>query len=136
MREANLTNCSCIISDPQAVSLRLDPNGWAWLVWKRQLYIWRYTSDGKKNTNPCRELNLPPSELFHHARLVCVVGSGVVPACIAVSPEGHINYWPNISNESATVSINADVPVSMHFEIILHCQVSQYSYFLFELNSH
>jgi hypothetical protein len=101
-----------MVSDPQGVSMRLDPNGWAWLVWKRQLYIWRYANEGKKSTIPCRELILPPSELFHHARLVCIVGVGVVPACIAVSPEGHISYWPNISNESATVSINADVTVS------------------------
>jgi len=80
------------------------------------LYIWRHISDGKKNTIPCRELALPVSDLVHHARLVCVVGNGVVPSCIAVSPEGHISYWPNISNESSMVSVSADVTERMMFE--------------------
>lgn len=94
------------------MSFRLDRNGWAWLVFKRHLYIWRYVVDAKRAPVPCRELLLPSSELFHNARLVTVVSTmSALPACIAVSPEGHIIYWPNISNESTTVTINADLAV-------------------------
>jgi hypothetical protein len=100
----------------QQVSCRLDPNGWAWLVSGRRLYVWRHSQDGsnKKSSIACRELILPPSELVHNAQLVSVVTTGSsVCSCIAVSPEGHITFWPNLSNESSTITFSADVPVGL-----------------------
>lgn len=68
----------------------------------------------KKTSIACRELVLPPSELVHSANLICIVSNTASsnPSCIAVSPEGHITYWPNIANNSSTVTVNADIPVS------------------------
>lgn len=100
-------------SDGRHFSCRLDSNGWGWLVTGRKLYVWRHTPEiGKKSPISCRELVLPPSELVHHANLVAVLPScsTTAPAVLALSPEGHITYWPNISNESNTVTVNADIP--------------------------
>ncbi|CAG7724934.1 unnamed protein product [Allacma fusca] len=105
--------------DGQKISSRVDPNGWAWLVSGRRLYIWRHSfgSESKRsNIIACRELWLPTSELDHQAQLVCIVANSSsfscssAPACIAVSPEGQITYWPNVSNDSGTITISADVP--------------------------
>lgn len=104
-------------------SCSLDPNGWAWLVTGRKLYVWRHTPEsGRKSAISCRELVLPPSELVHHAKLVAVLGTSMstAPACLAISPEGHITYWPNISNESNTVTVNADIPVSIRLLLVDH----------------
>ena len=67
-------------------------------------------------TTKCYELLLPPSDIAHRAELICVIssiggvgsggGSGYhrgvskFPAALAVSPEGAIRYWANISQES------------------------------------
>ena len=109
-------------TDGQKISCRVDPNGWAWLVCGRRLYIWRHSfSNESKRSNmiACRELWLPTSELDHQAQLVCIVTNtgfaSSVPACIAVSPEGQITYWPNVSNDSGTITISADIPVSFWY---------------------
>ncbi|ODN04961.1 hypothetical protein Ocin01_01707 [Orchesella cincta] len=99
--------------DVSHISCRLDPNGWAWLVCGRKLYVWKYSLDQSKKTSiACRELTLPPSELVHSANLICIVSNSISsnPSCIAVNPEGHITYWPNITNGSSTVTVNADIP--------------------------
>jgi len=105
------------------VSCRLDQNGWAWLVSGRgrRLYVWRHSPDNasKKGGIACRELILPPSELVHNAQLVAVVCSGTSTSVIAVSPEGHITFWPNLANESSTITFNADVPVSQFIYLSL-----------------
>lgn len=88
------------------------------------LYVWRYAEQaeggnflGNKSsktssvTSKCYELLLPPSDIAHRAELICVMswgaggGSGVrggskFPSALAVSPEGSIRYWANISQES------------------------------------
>ncbi len=84
----------------------------------RKLYVWRHTPETgtKKSAISCRELILPPSELVHQAKLVAVLPtmtSTTAPSVLALSPEGHITYWPNIANESNTVTLNADIPVSL-----------------------
>lgn len=34
-----------------------------------------------------------------------------IVSCIAVSPEGLIRYWPNISNEGISIESNANLQV-------------------------
>lgn len=57
---------------------------------------------------------LPQSDLVHRADLVCIIPSEVAyqspnaanspaPACLAVSPEGVVRYWPSISHEGVSI---------------------------------
>ncbi|CAG5118713.1 unnamed protein product, partial [Candidula unifasciata] len=90
----------------------IDPSGWAWLVGGRKLFVWRYKSSGGSRTVQCKELMLPPSDLAHSAERVCVIPSendGQPAACVAVSPEGIVRYWPNIAFESSTAEISAEL---------------------------
>ena len=60
----------------------------------------------------CKELTLPPSDLAHSAERVCVIPSeveGQPAACVAVSPEGVVRYWPKIAFESSTAEISAEL---------------------------
>ena len=60
----------------------------------------------------CKELTLPPSDLAHSAARVCVLpssGDSQSAACIAVSPEGVVRYWPNIAYEASSSEISAEL---------------------------
>ncbi|GFS19168.1 nuclear pore complex protein Nup133-like [Elysia marginata] len=91
----------------------IDPSGWAWLVGGRKLFIWRYKQFGKSRSgSTCKELTLPPSDLAHSAERVCLIPSqseGQPAACVAVSPEGVVRYWPNIAFEASTAEISAEL---------------------------
>ncbi|XP_059142575.1 nuclear pore complex protein Nup133-like isoform X2 [Physella acuta] len=90
----------------------IDPSGWAWLVGGRKLFVWRYKSTGASRNVHCKELTLPPSDLAHSAERVCVIPSdndSQPAACVAVSPEGVVRYWPNIAFESSTAEISAEL---------------------------
>ena len=65
------------LKGPSEVSVRISPNGWAWLVHGRRLVVWRYAKAASGNSHHrmmgganCRELTLPPSDLSHDAKLV------------------------------------------------------------------
>ncbi|GFY76039.1 nuclear pore complex protein Nup133 [Trichonephila inaurata madagascariensis] len=53
----------------------------------------------------CKELTLPPSDLAHKAELVHLFQTeeSRLPSALAVSPEGHVRYWPNINHEGSSV---------------------------------
>ncbi|KAB7507994.1 Nuclear pore complex protein, partial [Armadillidium nasatum] len=105
------------------LSAVLAPSGWAWLVAGRRLLIWKYRLEGSKRiaNHQFRELTLPPSDLAHRAQLVSVFsqGEGQVPSCVAVSPEGFVRFWPNISHEGSYYEISTDLQGqecdSLHF---------------------
>lgn len=93
------------------LSARISDSGWAWLVSGRRLFVWRYFEDcsaslTKPKASKCYELSLPPSDIAHKAELICVLTSfeqkNKFPSALAVSPEGSIRYWPNISQEGNT----------------------------------
>ncbi|CAL4189009.1 unnamed protein product, partial [Meganyctiphanes norvegica] len=96
------------------MSAVLSPSGWAWLVCGRRLLVWRYRqqADNQRMVNhQFRELTLPPSDLAHRAQLVVVYAptDGQVPACIAVSPEGFVRYWPSIAHEGSYHEISTEL---------------------------
>jgi len=95
------------------ITSAIDPSGWAWLVGGRKLFVWRYkNTKGGSRTAHCKELTLPPSDLAHSAERVCVIPSeveGQPAACVAVSPEGVVRYWPKIAFESSTAEISAEL---------------------------
>ncbi|KAJ8938499.1 hypothetical protein NQ318_005163 [Aromia moschata] len=102
------------------VSARISEYGYAWVVCGRRLLIWQYrqtpsapgTPQRKHGgINQCYELQLPQSDLAHRAELVSVftgIGSNT-PACIAVSPEGVLRYWPAVVHEGVTVEQTVDL---------------------------
>lgn len=93
------------------VTVKVDPSGWAWLVGGRKLFVWRYKQTTARGVQ-CKELTLPPSDLAHSAARVCVLGAtveGQPTACVAVSPEGVVRYWPNIAYEGSTAEISAEL---------------------------
>lgn len=97
------------------ITASMEPSGWAWLVGGRKLFVWRYKlpSSQKNSRNvQCKELILPPSDLAHSAERVCVIPSeheGQPAACVAVSPEGVVRYWPNIAFETSTAEVSAEL---------------------------
>ncbi|XP_076463530.1 nuclear pore complex protein Nup133-like [Babylonia areolata] len=93
------------------VTVKIDPSGWAWLVGGRKLFIWRYKPTTTRGIQ-CKELTLPPSDLAHSAARVCVLAAaseGQPTACVAVSPEGIVRYWPNIAYEASTAEVSAEL---------------------------
>lgn len=93
------------------VTAKIDASGWAWLVGGRKLFVWRCKPSTARGIQ-CKELTLPPSDLAHSAARVCVVagpGETQPTACIAVSPEGVVRYWPNIAYEASTAEISAEL---------------------------
>lgn len=103
------------------VSAAISNCGYAWVVCGRRLLIWQYkqpvqvpqgTPQRKNLTlNQCYELQLPQSDLSHRAELVSVFlqHGSYYPACIAVSPEGVIRYWPAIAHEGVSVEHVVDL---------------------------
>uniref|UniRef100_A0A8D8YPU1 Nuclear pore complex protein Nup133 n=3 Tax=Cacopsylla melanoneura TaxID=428564 RepID=A0A8D8YPU1_9HEMI len=90
----------------QMPSCHISDSGWAWFVLGRRLLIWQ----NKAKDNQCRELELPGSDLAHRTSLVCVfTAQGGTQACIAVSPEGNIRYWPSINHAEMSFDDNTDL---------------------------
>ena len=80
----------------------------------------------------CKELTLPPSDLAHSAARVCVLaasGEGQPTACVAVSPEGVVRYWPNIAYEASTSEISAELK-GEECACVVHFQVGCTLYFV------
>ena len=93
-------------------SVKITESGWLWLVCGRKLFVWQFRTTSKKTstTNPCFELELPPSDLVFKADLVTLFsglsssaeeGRPAPVALLAVSPEGTIRFWHNIAFESS-----------------------------------
>ena len=98
-------------AETSEVSVRISPNGWAWLVHGRRLVVWRYVKGNSRIGANCRELTLPPSDLAHDAKLVNVFSANEnqTPSCIAVSPEGTVRYWPSIAHQGSSQETSADL---------------------------
>jgi hypothetical protein len=99
--------------------------GWAWLVIGRKLLIWKFKEDKKTTVrtrrmlSPCFELLLPQSDLIHKADLINVffiprdpnTSQRIinVPAALAISPEGTVRFWSNVTNERPSESVVSEV---------------------------
>ncbi|XP_046848153.1 LOW QUALITY PROTEIN: nuclear pore complex protein Nup133-like [Xenia sp. Carnegie-2017] len=89
------------------ITVYIDPAGWAWLVHERRLLVWRYLSTERSKVTFCKEFLLPPTELYHNAKLVCLVRASGMDSqqcgVLVVSPEGTVCYWPNMIHESSPI---------------------------------
>ncbi|XP_065057550.1 nuclear pore complex protein Nup133-like isoform X2 [Rhopilema esculentum] len=99
------------------ITCKLDMNGWAWLVNGKSLLVWKYVPSLLNKNISCCELPLPTSDLYHKARLTCVMpldtGDGQqhprdsMASVVNISPGGTIRFWPNIANPSIFVESSA-----------------------------
>ncbi|XP_015276923.1 PREDICTED: nuclear pore complex protein Nup133 [Gekko japonicus] len=91
------------------VSIQLDESGWAWLVYRDRLIIWKISQSSVAKLSVCKELQLPPSDYLQSSSLVaisCLNLPGETYSLQSVSVmvatfEGSIRYWPTLVHESS-----------------------------------
>ncbi|XP_061480465.1 nuclear pore complex protein Nup133 [Rhineura floridana] len=98
------------------LNVHLDESGWAWLVYKDRLIIWKIGHSPVAKLSACKELQLPPSDYLWSSSLVaisCLNVSGEAPSLLSLSvmvatSEGLIRYWPSCVHESSYTETHTD----------------------------
>ncbi|ETE65443.1 Nuclear pore complex protein, partial [Ophiophagus hannah] len=98
------------------LSMLLDESGWAWLVHKDRLIIWKIGQSSIAKCSICKELQLPPSDYIWTAHLIAVCCLNVPGEAsslqslvvMAATREGTIRYWPSLVHESSYTETNMD----------------------------
>uniref|UniRef100_A0A182VS51 Nucleoporin Nup133/Nup155-like N-terminal domain-containing protein n=1 Tax=Anopheles minimus TaxID=112268 RepID=A0A182VS51_9DIPT len=104
------------------VTVNYSPNGWAWLVHGRRLFVWQYRDTASQKpgagfgaepfvtprrpyAGQCRQLTLLHCDIGHKASLVTVfVNEGhQMASCLAVSPAGDVRYWQSIAHDGSSI---------------------------------
>ncbi|XP_062497754.1 nuclear pore complex protein Nup133 isoform X2 [Pezoporus occidentalis] len=91
------------------LSVQVDESGWAWLVHKERLIVWKIGQSPVAKLSLCKELQLPPSDFQWSSSLAaisCLGSSGDVPslqslAIMVATSEGSVRYWPSIAHEGS-----------------------------------
>ncbi|XP_074781437.1 nuclear pore complex protein Nup133 isoform X3 [Athene noctua] len=91
------------------LSVQVDESGWAWLVHKERLIIWKIGQSPVAKLSLCKELQLPPSDFQWSSSLAaisCLSSSGEAPslqslAIMVATSEGSVRYWPNLAHEGS-----------------------------------
>ncbi|NXT52700.1 NU133 protein, partial [Pluvianellus socialis] len=91
------------------LSVQVDESGWAWLVHKERLIIWKIGQSAVAKLSLCKELQLPPSDFQWSSSLAaisCLSSSGEAPslqslAIMVATSEGSVRYWPNLAHEGS-----------------------------------
>uniref|UniRef100_A0A8B9QJ19 Nuclear pore complex protein Nup133 n=1 Tax=Apteryx owenii TaxID=8824 RepID=A0A8B9QJ19_APTOW len=91
------------------LSVQVDESGWAWLVHKGRLIIWKIGQSPVAKLSLCKELQLPPSDFQWSSSLAAVSflsSSGETTslqslAVMVATSEGTIRYWPNLVHEGS-----------------------------------
>ncbi|NXH14436.1 NU133 protein, partial [Bucco capensis] len=91
------------------LSVQVDESGWAWLVHKEGLIIWKFGQSPVAKLSLCKELQLPPSDSQWSSNLAaisCLSSSGEAPslqslAIMVATSEGSVRYWPNLAHEGS-----------------------------------
>ncbi|XP_072930222.1 nuclear pore complex protein Nup133 [Epargyreus clarus] len=87
------------------VTVRMSSCGWCWAVAGRRVLAW-----SRDAAHPARELALPQTDLAHKADLVVLFyEDGQMPACVGISPEGVIRYWPSVGQEGAYTDVTCEL---------------------------
>ncbi|XP_010145982.1 PREDICTED: nuclear pore complex protein Nup133-like, partial [Eurypyga helias] len=98
------------------LSVQVDESGWAWLVHKERLIIWRIGQSPVAKLSLCKELQLPPSNFqwsSHLAAITCLSSTRDVPslqslAVMVATSEGSVRYWPNLAHEGSYMETFTD----------------------------
>ncbi|XP_053918634.1 nuclear pore complex protein Nup133 isoform X1 [Cuculus canorus] len=91
------------------LSVQVDESGWAWLVHKEKLIIWKIGQSPVAKLSLCKELQLPPSDFQWSSSLAaisCLGSASDAPslqslALMVATSEGSVRYWPNIVHEGS-----------------------------------
>ncbi|NXN58197.1 NU133 protein, partial [Rynchops niger] len=91
------------------LSVQVDESGWAWLVHKERLIIWKIGQSPVAKLSLCKELQLPPSDFQWSSSLAaisCLGSSADAPslqslAIMVATSEGSVRYWPNLAHEGS-----------------------------------
>uniref|UniRef100_A0A8C4LUI4 Nuclear pore complex protein Nup133 n=1 Tax=Equus asinus asinus TaxID=83772 RepID=A0A8C4LUI4_EQUAS len=99
------------------LTVHIDEGGWACLVCKEKLIIWKIALSPITKLSVCKELQLPPSDFHWSADLVALsysAASGEAPSTQAVAVmvatrEGSIRYWPSLAGEDSYTETTVDL---------------------------
>uniref|UniRef100_A0A8C6VNB2 Nuclear pore complex protein Nup133 n=1 Tax=Naja naja TaxID=35670 RepID=A0A8C6VNB2_NAJNA len=105
------------------LSMLLDESGWAWLVHKDRLIIWKIGQSSIAKCSICKELQLPPSDYIWTAHLIAVCCLNVPGEAsslqslvvMAATREGTIRYWPSLVHENSYTETNMDFGADLNF---------------------
>lgn len=89
------------------LTVHIDEGGWACLVCKEKLFIWKIALSPITKLSVCKELQLPPSDFHWTADLVALSYSATSGeahstqsvAVMVATREGSIRYWPSLAHE-------------------------------------
>ncbi|NXU53398.1 NU133 protein, partial [Turnix velox] len=98
------------------LSVQVDESGWAWLVHKERLIIWKIGQSPVAKLSLCKELQLPPSDFQWSSSLAaisCLSSSGEASslqflAIMVATSEGSVRYWPNLAHEGSYSETSID----------------------------
>ncbi|XP_059533385.1 nuclear pore complex protein Nup133 isoform X1 [Myotis daubentonii] len=98
-----------LAEDDDQLTVRIDEGGWACLVCREKLIIWKITLSPISKLSVCKELQLPPSDFQQSADLVALSYSATSGeahstqsvAVMAATREGSVRYWPSLAREDA-----------------------------------
>ncbi|XP_003791033.1 nuclear pore complex protein Nup133 [Otolemur garnettii] len=99
------------------LTVYIDEGGWACLVCKEKLIIWKIALSPITKLSVCKELQLPPSELHWTADLVALSYSSIsteahstqAVAVMVATREGSIRYWPSLASEDTYTETFVDL---------------------------
>ncbi|XP_004384176.1 nuclear pore complex protein Nup133 isoform X1 [Trichechus manatus latirostris] len=99
------------------LTVHIDESGWACLVCKEKLIIWKIGPSPITKLSLCKELQLPPSDLHWSADLValsyCAISGEAhsiqAVAVMVATREGSIRYWPNLAHEDTYTETFVDL---------------------------
>ncbi|XP_068258268.1 nuclear pore complex protein Nup133 isoform X2 [Nyctibius grandis] len=107
--------------DDYQLSIQVDESGWAWLVHKDRLIIWKIGHSPVAKLSLCKELQLPPSDYqwtSSLAAITCLSSSSEAPslqslAIMVATSEGSVRYWPNLAHEGSYTETFTDFGSSL-----------------------
>uniref|UniRef100_A0A8D1N6R2 Nucleoporin 133 n=1 Tax=Sus scrofa TaxID=9823 RepID=A0A8D1N6R2_PIG len=98
------------------LTVHIDEGGWACLVCREKLIIWKIALSPISKLSVCKELQLPPSDFHWSADLVALSYSAAsgeshstqAVAVMVATREGSIRYWPSLASEDTYTETTVD----------------------------
>ncbi|XP_068403752.1 nuclear pore complex protein Nup133 isoform X2 [Eschrichtius robustus] len=99
------------------LTVHIDEGGWACLVCKEKLIIWKIALSPITKLSVCKELQLPPTDFHWSANLVALSYSATsgeahstqAVAVMVATREGSIRYWPSLASEDTYTETSVDL---------------------------
>ncbi|KAK2489336.1 hypothetical protein MC885_004420 [Smutsia gigantea] len=99
------------------LTVHIDEGGWACLVCKEKLIIWKIALSPITKLSVCKELQLPPSDSHWSADLVALAYSATAGdthstqavAVMVAASGGSIRYWPSLAAEDTYTETSVEL---------------------------